>query len=51
MSFTRGYKVGGKYKTYSPALHKSKDSMEKSIKDDISKNDKMVILRLELSEN
>lgn len=50
MSFTRGYKVDGKYKTYSPALHKSKSKIEKSIQDSLSKNEKIVILRLELSE-
>lgn len=50
MSFTRGIKVDGKYKTYSPALHKSKTDMEKSIQKQASKNEKMVILRLEVNE-
>ncbi|MGL6107719.1 hypothetical protein [Romboutsia sp.] len=50
MSFTRGIKVDGKYKTYSPDMHKSKDKMEKSIKMNLSKNEKMVILRLELNK-
>lgn len=50
MSFTRGFKVDGKYKTYSPKMHKSKDKMEKSIDKTLSKNEKMVILRLEVNE-
>ena len=50
MSFTRGIKVNGKYKTYSADFHKSKDKIEKSIKDNLSKNEKMVILRLEISD-
>lgn len=50
MSFTRGYKVNDKYKTYSPALHKSKDKIEKSIQKNLSKNEKMVILRLEVND-
>lgn len=51
MSFTRGYKVNDKYKTYSPKLHKSKDKIEDSIKNNLSKNEKMVILRLEVNES
>ena len=50
MSFTRGYKVDGKYKTYSPTMHKDKNKMEKSIKEVLSKNEKLVILRLEVNE-
>lgn len=50
MSFTRGYKVDGKYKTYSPALHKDKLKAEESIQKNLSKNEKMVILRLEVNE-
>lgn len=50
MSFTRGYKVNDKYKTYSPSMHKSKDKIEKSIQKNLGKNEKMVILRLEVNE-
>ncbi len=50
MSFTRGIKVDGKYKTYSPEMHKKKDEIEKSIQKQVSKNEKMVILRLEVNE-
>lgn len=50
MSFTRGYKVDGKYKTYSPTLHKGKEEAEKSIQKNLSKNEKMVILRLEVND-
>ncbi|MEG1142525.1 MAG: hypothetical protein RSE41_08810, partial [Clostridia bacterium] len=50
MSFTKGYKINEKYKTYSPALHKSKGKIEKSIKEVLSKNEKLVILRLEVND-
>ena len=50
MSFTRGIKVNGKYKTYSADFHKNKDKIEKSIQNNLSKNEKMVILRLEISD-
>lgn len=50
MGFTRGIKVNGKYKTYSADFHKSKDKIEKSIQNNLSKNEKMVILRLEISD-
>ena len=48
--FTRGIKVNGKYKTYSPKLNKSKDKIEKSIQKNLNKNEKMVVLRLEIKE-
>ncbi len=51
MGFTRGIKVDGKYKTYSADFHKSKDKIEKSIQDNLSKNEKMVIIRLAITEN
>ena len=50
MGFTRGIKVNGKYKTYSPKLNKSKDKIEKSIQKNLNKNEKMVVLRLEIKE-
>ncbi|WP_282192377.1 hypothetical protein [Romboutsia ilealis] len=50
MGFARGIKVNGKYKTYSADFHKSKDKIEKSIQNNLSKNEKMVILRLEISD-
>ena len=50
MGFTRGIKVNGKYKTYSAYFHKNKDKIEKSIQNKLSKNEKMVILRLEISD-
>ena len=50
MVFTRGIKVNGKYKTYSADFHKNKDKIEKSIQNNLSKNEKMVILRLEISD-
>lgn len=49
MGFTKGIKVNGKYKTYSGDFHKSKDKIETSIQNNLSKNEKMVILRLEIS--
>lgn len=51
MGFTRGTKVDGKYKTYSADFHKSKDKIERSIQDNLSKNEKMVIIRLAITEN
>ena len=50
ISFTRGHKVGEKYETHSPMMHKDKDKIEKSIEECIYKNDKMVILRIEVNE-
>ena len=49
MAFTRGIKVNGKYKTYSPNLNKSKEKIEESIEKNLSKNEKMVVLRLEIN--
>lgn len=49
MSFARGIKKDGKYKTYSPSMHKSKNDIEKSISEVLNKNDKLVILRLEVN--